>query len=197
MELMGKIIMTAFIAVFVENTIFSRALGTSTLVVVARSRKNLFGFGLSVTYITALISVMTYFIDRLFSGRSNSYVYMPLLYVTILGFVYIITLLCMWKFTPKLFSRIRKYIHISAFNCAVLGSMFLTSKNCETLSDYFIHGLGIGLGFVFAVYLTAIVYDKLYSEKAPYTFRGYPLMLIYIGILSMAFWGLSGHTLNY
>ena len=40
-------------------------------------------------------------------------------------------------------------------------------------------------------------WDKLYSEKAPYAFRGYPLMLIYIGILSMAFWGLSGHTLNY
>ena len=43
MELMGNIIMTAFIAVFVENTIFSRALGTSTLVIIARSRKNLFG----------------------------------------------------------------------------------------------------------------------------------------------------------
>ena len=197
MELMGKIMMTAFVAVFVENTIFSRALGTSTLVVIAKSRKNLLGFGLSVTYITAIISVLTYFVNMFFINNSNSYMYMPLIYVSILGIVYVLTLLCMWKFLPKLFSRIKKYIHISAFNCAVLGSMFLISKYCESLSDYFIHGLGIGLGFVFAVYLTAIVYDKLYSEKTPYVFRGYPLMLIYIGILSMAFWGLSGHTLNY
>ena len=189
--------MTAFVAVFVENTILSRALGTSTLVVIARNRKNLLGFGLSVTYITALISVLTYFVDSIFINNSNSYVYMPLIYICVLGFVYIITLLCMWKFAPSLFSRMRKYVHISAFNCAVLGSMFLISKYCETLSDYFIHGMGIGLGFVFAVYLTAIVYDKLYSEKTPYAFRGYPLMLIYLGILSMAFWGLSGHTLNY
>ncbi len=188
--------MTAFVAVFVENTIFSRALGTSTLVVVARSRKNLFGFGLSVTYITALISVMTYFADKLLGGV-NSYVYTPLVYILILGVVYILTLLCLWKFLPKLFYRMRKYIHISAFNCAVLGSMFLISKYCETLTDYFVHGLGIGLGFVAAVYLTAIVYDRIYSEKAPYAFRGYPLMLIYLGILGMAFWGLSGHTLNY
>ncbi|MBQ8786935.1 MAG: hypothetical protein IJZ61_04800 [Oscillospiraceae bacterium] len=197
MELMGNIMMTAFVAVFVENTIFSRALGTSTLVVVARNRKNLFGFGLCVTYITALISVLTYFADKLLINNSNSYVYMPVVYICILGFVYILTLLCMWKFAPKLFARMRKYVHVSAFNCAVLGSMFLISKYCETLSDYFIHGLGIGLGFVLAVYLTAIVYDKIYSEKAPYAFRGYPLMLIYLGILSMAFWGLSGHTLNY
>ena len=197
MELMGNIMMTSFVAVFVENTIFSRALGTSTLVVVARNRKNLFGFGLCVTYITALISVLTYFADKLLINNSNSYVYMPVVYICILGFVYILTLLCMWKFAPKLFARMRKYVHVSAFNCAVLGSMFLISKYCETLSDYFIHGLGIGLGFVLAVYLTAIVYDKIYSEKAPYAFRGYPLMLIYLGILSMAFWGLSGHTLNY
>lgn len=197
MELLGKIMLTAFVAVFVENTIFSRALGTSTLVIVARSRKNLFGFGLCVTYITAVISVLTYFVDKLWINNSSSYVYMPLVYITILGIVYISTLLCMWKFAPRLFARMRKYVHVSAFNCAVLGSMFLISKYCETLSDYFIHGLGIGLGFVFAVYMTAIVYDKIYSEKAPYAFRGYPLMLIYIGILSMAFWGLSGHTLNY
>lgn len=197
MELLGKIMLTAFVAVFVENTIFSRALGTSTLVIVARSRKNLFGFGLCVTYITAVISVLTYFVDKLWINNSSSYVYMPLVYITILGIVYISTLLCMWKFAPRLFARMRKYVHVSAFNCAVLGSMFLISKYCETFSDYFIHGLGIGLGFVFAVYMTAIVYDKIYSEKAPYAFRGYPLMLIYIGILSMAFWGLSGHTLNY
>ncbi|MBQ5319481.1 MAG: hypothetical protein J6K17_10325 [Oscillospiraceae bacterium] len=197
MELMGNIMMTAFIAVFVENTIFSRALGTSTLVVISRNRKNLFGFGLSVTYITALISVLTYFVNKLFANNDNSYIYMPLVYICVLGFVYILTLLCLWKFLPRLFAKAKKYVHISAFNCAVLGSMFLISKYCETLSDYFIHGLGIGLGFVFAVYLTAIVYDKIYSEKVPYPFRGYPIMLIYLGILSMAFWGLSGHTLNY
>jgi len=50
MELMGNIMMTAFIAVFVENTIFSRALGTSTLVVIARSRKNLIGFAATYDY---------------------------------------------------------------------------------------------------------------------------------------------------
>ena len=120
MELMGKIMMTAFVAVFVENTIFSRALGTSTLVVIAKSRKNLLGFGLSVTYITAIISVLTYFVNMFFINNSNSYMYMPLIYVSILGIVYVLTLLCMWKFLPKLFSRIKKYIHISAFNCAVL-----------------------------------------------------------------------------
>ena len=75
--------------------------------------------------------------------------------------------------------------------------MFLNSKYCTTLVEYIVHGIGVGLGFVFAVYLVAIVYDRLYSENVPYCFRGYPLVLLYIGILSMAFYGLLGHSLNY
>lgn len=197
MDIMKNIILTAFTAVFAENIIFSGALGTSTLIIVSRSRKNLFGFGLSVTYITALMSILTYFINKALSFDEKSYIYTPLVYIIILGAVYILTLLCMWRFAPAMFGRMKKYIHISAFNCAVLGSLFLISERCETLGEYFIHGLGMGLGFVLAVYLTAIVYDRLYSEKAPYSFRGYPLLLVYIGILSMAFWGLSGYTLKF
>ena len=198
MELIKNIILTAFTAIIVENTIFSRALGTSTLIIVARNRKNLFGFGLSVTYITAVISIFTFAAVRLFDLNDEAYaMYVPLIYTLILGVVYILTLLCLWRFLPTLFVKIRKYVHISAFNCAVLGSMFLISKYCTTFSDYLIHGIGTGIGFVLAVYLTAVVYDRLYSEKAPYTFRGYPLLMIYLGILSMAFWGFSGHTMNY
>lgn len=198
MELIKSIILTAFAAIIVENTIFSRALGTSTLIVVARNRKNLFGFGLSVTYVTAVVSILTYVAVRMFDLNDESYaLYVPLIYTLILGAVYILTLLSLWRFMPSLFIKIRKYIHISAFNFAVLGAMFLISKYCVTFSDYLIHGIGTGLGFVLAVYLTAIAYDRIYSEKTPYTFRGYPLMMIYMGILSMAFWGFSGHTMNY
>lgn len=197
MNVLANIMLTAFTVVFAENIVFSGALGTSTLIIISRSRKNLLGFGLSVTYITALMSVLTFFLNKALKIDENSYIYTPLVYIIILGAVYVITLLCMWRFAPRMFGRMKKYIHISVFNCAVLGALFLISERCETLGEYFIHGLGIGLGFVLAVYLTAIVYDRLYSEKAPYSFRGYPLLLIYIGILGMAFWGLSGYTLKF
>ncbi len=197
MEVIKNIILTAFTSVIIENTIFSRALGTSTLIIVAKNRKNLFGFGLSVTYITAVVSVLTYFVQKIFRFDDNAYIYIPLVYILILGTVYILTLLCLWRFAVSLFVKIRKYIHVSAFNCAVLGSMLMISKYCETFTDYLVNGIGMGIGFILAVYMIAVIYDRIYSEKAPYAFRGYPLMMICIGILSMAFWGFSGHTLNY
>ncbi len=197
MEFVKNILLVAFTSVIIENTVFSRVLGTSTLILVAKNRKNIFGFGLSVTYITAVVSVLTYFVGKLFDLSGNSYIYIPLVYILILGVVYILTLLCLWRFAVTLFVKIRKYIHMSAFNCAVLGAMFIISEYCETFTDYLVQGIGIGLGFVLAVYMTSIVYDRVYSEKVPYSFRGFPLLMIYIGILSMAFWGFSGHIANY
>lgn len=189
-----QIITVSLIAVFIENTIFARALGTSTLIVVARNRKNLLGFGICVTYITVVTGILCYFIDKHIADYD---IYRPLIYIAVLGVVYIITLLCMWRFLNKYFTRMRKYVHISTFNCAILGAVFLNSKYCITLPEYIFHGLGIGLGFVFAVYMVAIVYDRLYSKEVPFSFRGYPLVLIYIGILSMAFYMLIGHRLTY
>ncbi len=192
-----QMVTVALTAIFIENTIFARAFGTSTLIVVSRNRKNIFGFGLCVTYITAVTGIVCYFIDKLTAENELNYIYKPFVYILSLGLVYIITLLCLWRFMNKVFGKMRKYVHISAFNCAVLGAMFLNSKYCTTLVEYIVHGIGVGLGFVFAVYLVAIVYDRLYSENVPYCFRGYPLVLLYIGILSMAFYGLLGHSLNY
>ncbi len=192
-----QMVTVALTAIFIENTIFARAFGTSTLIVISRNRKNIFGFGLCVTYITAVTGIVCYFIDKLTAENELNYIYKPFVYILSLGLVYIITLLCLWRFMNKVFGKMRKYVHISAFNCAVLGAMFLNSKYCTTLVEYIVHGIGVGLGFVFAVYLVAIVYDRLYSENVPYCFRGYPLVLLYIGILSMAFYGLLGHSLNY
>lgn len=192
-----QMVTVALTAIFIENTIFARAFGTSTLIVISRNRKNIFGFGLCVTYITAVTGIVCYFIDKLTAENELNYIYKPFVYILSLGLVYIITLLCLWRFMNKVFGKMRKYVHISAFNCAVMGAMFLNSKYCTTLVEYIVHGIGVGLGFVFAVYLVAIVYDRLYSENVPYCFRGYPLVLLYIGILSMAFYGLLGHSLNY
>ena len=197
MSYIFQIITVSFIAVFAENTIFARALGTNTLIHISRNRKNIFGFGLCVTYITAITGIICYFLDKYINYNELSYIYKPFIYVLILGIVYIVTLLCLWKLFYKVFKKLKKYVHISAFNCAVLGAMFLNSEYCVTLPEYLFHGLGIGLGFIFAVYMVAIVYDRIYSQTAPYCFRGYPLLLIYIGILSMAFYGLINRQLTY
>lgn len=190
-----QVVMVSFIAIFIENTIFARALGTSTMLIAAKNETQLMGFGICITYISAVSSALSYLADKFLLKNENSELYMPLVYVAIIAVVYIVTLLILWRVAYKLFRSMKKFVHISAFNCAVLGALFLNSQHCSTIFEYLGFGIGTGLGFMMAAYFLSIVYEKLYSEEVPASFRGFPLIMIYIGIISMALYGLIGHQL--
>ena len=55
----------------------------------------------------------------------------------------------------------------------------------------FSFGLEAGVGFIIASLFLAAAFRKLNSEKVPASFRGYPAMLIYLGIISMAVYALK------
>lgn len=196
MEYLSRFMSIALLAVFAENIVMTRALGTSTMLVASKNKSQLFGFGACITFMTTAASFIAYFADTLLGNSAYSYIYMPLLYVMIIGIIYIVTLLFLWKFAQKLFLSVKKYVHISSFNCAVLGAMFLSGKAGSGMIEYLGFGFGSGIGFVLATYLVAVGYQRLNSEEVPEAFRGYPVLLVYIGILSLAFYAVLGHGLT-
>lgn len=188
----------SLVAIFLENTIFSRALGTSTSLFVVRKKFNVFLFGLIMTLIITLSSMFAYLIHPLIKGMKNSYYVAPAIYVAIIGVVYVLFLLGTSKFIKKQKEEILKMIHVSAFNCAVLGALMLASAKSEmTLGGFLGFGIGTGIGFTFATYLLGLAYEKLSGEEVPIAFRGFPITLIYIGIVSLAIYGLIGHELSF
>ena len=122
---------------------------------------------------------------------------LPLIYVLIIGAIYILTLIFCAQFLKKQMPKIRPMIHMSAFNCAVLGALLLSTNEMRSAAGMIGFGLGSGIGFTMAAYLMSIAFDKLNSEKIPKAFRGFPIAMIYIGILSLAFYGLVGHELPF
>lgn len=194
-----RLISMALILIFAENTVFARAMDTTTLLSVSRNRKNVFGFGVCTLYFSVITSFLGYFADKLLLNieSDSKLIYQPFIYIILIAIVYIITLVILWRFFYKLFLRLKKFIHLSAINCAILGAMFLNAENCSSLREYIFRGIGVGIGFAFAVYTTSIVYDRLHNKVVPYCFRGYPVTLIYIGILSMAFYGLAVTSIKY
>lgn len=188
----------SLIAIFLENTIFSRALGTSTALFVVRKKYNIFLFGLVLTIVTTASSFLTYFIYPLIKGLSFKYYLIPAVYVAIIGVVYLIALIITAKFMTKYRNQILQMIHISAFNCAVLGAMLLSSNVTDLSAGGFIgFGIGTGVGFMVATYFVDLAYERLSSNHVPNAFRGFPITLIYIGIVSLAIYGLIGHELPF
>ena len=54
--------------------------------------------------------------------------------------------------------------------------------------------LGSGLGYVLAVLLVTEARHRLRSRAIPKAFRGLPITLVYIGVLALAIYGFTGHS---
>lgn len=197
METLTSVISAAMVSIFVQNAIFERAFGANVAIYASRKESHITGFAAGITLMTTVASVISYFLDGLLLPYKYGWLFMPLVYVAVISILYLIALLGMWRLLPKMFARARKYAHLAVFNCAVIGALFLNSYYGSDIWSYIGHGMGTGIGFFLACLLLNIAREKLDSDKIPKAFRGYPIMLVYIGVISLAFYALVGYTVDF
>lgn len=182
--------LSAALAITLDNVIFTQAIGTSTLIECARNPKHLLSFGIFITEFSVCSSYLAYFAEaRLPEDRAS--LFLPAVYIICLGIVYVLTLILMRIISKKHFISLKKYVHRSAFNCAVLGCLFINGQSGAGVGERLIYAAELGVGFVLATYLLAINYKKLSSDDVPASFRGFPASLLYIGIIAMIIYGLK------
>ncbi len=194
---LAKIVSLTMISVFMQNAIFDRAFGANVAIYASRKDTHVTGFTLGITAMTTAASIVTYFIDKPMLAMEHGYYFLPLIYIAVIGVLYVAGLLVLWKFFHKTYKRIRKYAHLAIFNCAVIGALFLNTNYGNDLPSYIGYGFGSGVGFFLACFLLNIAQERLNSDKIPRAFRGYPIMLIYIGIVSLSLNVLIGYTSDF
>lgn len=197
MDVIAKIVSVAMVSVFVQNAIFDRAFGSNVGIYASRKNSTVIGFTLGITAMTTVSSVLSFFVDQALLPTEFGWLFMPLIYSAIISVLYILGLLLLWRCFPKIFKKIRKYVHLAIFNCTVIGALFLNSNYGSDIWSYLGYGFGTGIGFFLACFLLNIAHEKLDSDNIPKIFRGYPIMLIYIGVISLAFYALAGYTVDF
>lgn len=193
----ARIVSLTMISVFTQNAILDRAFGANVAIYASRKDSHVIGFSVAITFMTTLASIITYTLDGYLLPLPDGHLFMPLVYVGTVSLLYVTGLLIMWRLFPKTFYKIKKYAHLAVFNCAVFGALFLNSTFGMGFAGYVGYGFGTGIGFFLACFLLNIANEKLTSDKIPKIFRGYPIMLIYIGIVSLAFNVLVGYTADF
>ena len=196
-EVFARMVSLAMISIFTQNAIFDRAVGINVAIYASRKSSHIIGFTIAVTLMTTLASAAAYPFDLMLLPKENGYLFMPLIYVGIVGVLYLIGLFALWGFFPKTYYKVNKYAHLAVFNCTVFGALFLNYNFGKGFAGYVGYGFGTGIGFFLACFLLNIAHEKLNNENIPRAFRGYPIMLVFIGIISLAFNVLVGYTAEF
>ncbi len=183
------------VVLFTTNLILTQALGTSTLFIAAGSKKNLLWTAITITVFTTIGSAAAYFINRILPPSMGDF--RLLFYSLAIGILYVLLLSALYFADKKNFEITRKYVHVSAFNCAVMGTLFMVTNRAalypaiNSLSGFMVAGAEAGTGFILAAFILIAAFRRLCSREVPAAFRGFPSMLVYLGIISMAVYALT------
>lgn len=196
MQSLGTFTLYAVIAVFVQNTVFTRGFGVSRLTrLVSDSAVDTFIFCGLLCLVNILSAAPAYY-ARMFLQQPQfwfrDYI-TPLVFVLCALAAFLLMMVLIAAFRPPNQRDFVAVLPMATLNSAVLGPMLITASQNYDFFQTVGFALGSGLGYTFAAFIVAEGERKMQNERVPSTFRGLPIKLIYIGILSLAFYGLTGH----
>ncbi len=138
-----------------ENPVFVQVLGMCPTLAVTTSGNNGLGMGLATTSVLIMSNLVISMLRNIIPAK----VRIPAFIVVIASFVTIVDLL-LQGFVPSLYDSLGLFIPLIVVNCVILGrAESFASKNTPVQSIF--DGLGMGLGFTFALTLLGIVREFL------------------------------------
>lgn len=142
-----------------ENPVFVLVLGMCPTLGVTSSAINGLGMGLATTFVLMMANIVVSLVKNVIPEK----VRIPSFIVIIAAFVTVVQLI-MQAYVPALYKSLGLFIPLIVVNCIVLGrAEAFASKN--TIVSSAIDGLGIGLGFSFALVLLGSIREILGSGK--------------------------------
>ena len=172
---MNELLLIVIGSVLVNNFVMSQFLGICPFLGVSKKTETALGMGMAVTFVMALASLITYFIQ--------AYLLVPLdlEYMQTIAFILVIAVLvqiveiALKKISRSLYQALGVYLPLITTNCAVLGVALLNTREGYNLIESVVNGTSAAIGFTIAIMM-----------------YGFPGALITAGLMSLAFQGFSG-----
>ena len=195
LHLVGVFFSYAVLAIFAQNAVFTRSLGVSRLVqLVGDERTSSWWFALMLCITQVLVAPLVYFAGSVIAPLPNRAQLRPVMYLTCIAAVCLFELLVLKLAKGPRSGQLIRILPIAAVNSGVLGTVLVERTQSFTLEQSLGFGLGSGLGYLLAVMLVTEAQNRLRSRAIPEAFRGLPVTLIYIGVLALAIYGFTGHS---
>lgn len=156
--------------IYAENPIFRLALGICPTLAVTSSATNGLGMGLAATFVLVCSNVIIALLMWVFrisldedAFKKLQKIRIPIFIVIIATFV-TITEMVMNAYLPSLADSLGMFIPLIVVNCIILGrAEAFASKN--SVIPAFVDGLGMGLGFAWALTFIGIIRELLGTGK--------------------------------
>ncbi len=178
--------------VLANNIILQQLVGADPALALERKLQLAVDVSITLVVLLPLVSLACSFIDVFLLAP------LQLDYLRLLVFILTILIICLsLKYTirlilPRLSARMDDLLPFVGINTTVLGMVLLGREAATDLVHALAYGLGTATGFALVLLPLTAVSERLDEADVPAPFRGLPLQLISLAIVSLAFQGFTG-----
>ncbi|NLJ31019.1 MAG: hypothetical protein GX424_05380 [Clostridiales bacterium] len=195
MRTLAQLILTALAAVSVENILFSCGIGFSRVLRAARRPRTIGLYSLFVAFFSLVsMTVGSLLNPVLLSGEALAWL-RPALLALCAAAAYGAAAAALKFGLPEFYRKHGEILSPAAMNTVVLSMPYVQKTFQLPLARAMAFALGTGGAFFLAATLLAHIVPRFKNEDMPKAFSGFPAVLIYLGILSLAFAGFTGGRL--
>ena len=179
-------------SIFVNNYVLGQFLGICPTLGVTSKVETAKGMGAAVIFVVTLSSIITwviqyYILDPLKIGYLQTVVFI----LVIASLVQTVEMI-MKKSMPNLYEALGVYLPLITTNCIVLGVAIKNINESYNLLETTINAAAAAVGFLIALVILASIREKIEDNDLPEAFKGGPITLITLGLMSIAFMGFAG-----
>ncbi len=189
----------AFIALFIQNAVLGRAFGVSRLVKIAQDNTDAGIFCALLCAVQIISAPLSYFAFNLLPQNFEYIEYVrPLVLIIciIITFVFLLVI-CAAALKPEISNRVIYFLPMACFNSCILGTLLISAIQSFTFAQTLGFGIGSGLGYSLVLLWLKQGEKRIQNDAVPVVLRGLPINLIYLAILTLVVYGLTGNVLAF
>ncbi|MCW9033398.1 MAG: electron transport complex subunit RsxA [Alphaproteobacteria bacterium] len=176
----------------VNNVVLVKFLGLCPFMGVSNKVDTAIGMGLATTFVLTLSAASSWLLERFLLEPFGIEFLRILTFILVIAAVVQFTEMAVKKISPVLYQVLGIFLPLITTNCAVLGVALLNIQEKNTFVESLLYGVGSALGFTLVMIIFAGLRERLSFADVPESFAGAPIGFVVAGLLSLAFMGFSG-----
>ena len=192
-------------SIFIDNMVFAVFLGMCSYLAVSKKVATAVGLGAAVIFVLAITVPLNWLLDQYllqpgalkwlgaeYAEYDLSFLSFIMFIATIVTMVQLVEIV-VEKFSPSLYNSLGIFLPLIAVNCAILGgSLFMQSREIETLGLALNYGVSSGIGWFLAILAIAAIREKIRYSNVPAPLRGLGITFIITGLMGIGFLSFGG-----
>ena len=176
----------------VNNLVLDYMLGTDPIIAVTKKSSPAFDMCIVIIITMPLVAIFSYALNNILIIPLGLEYLQLILMVILVSIVIQSVNFITRKYFSVLHERISVLIPLIMVNCTVLGMALLTTRLNFGFVSVLFYGLGSAIGFSLTLMAISSIRDKASVSDVPMPFRGVAILMITLGLISMAFMGFNG-----